>query len=155
MNWLKIDSSNGMPPIRCQTTIWTNGKLIVSDIWVKLQWFSSKKMHWKCQLQNVFIQLPRRREEWGSSSQQDVVMGVPFHPRTLKLSQATCHAFYLDTNAVNLWIHIPCFFFKVLSVTKLSREVIRVCHKNTFPLGDVRFFFIIWTIHCALTLKNN
>ena len=55
MNWVSVDSGNGLPPIRRQTITWTNADLLsigqlgtnFSEISIKIQIFSLKKMLFK------------------------------------------------------------------------------------------------------------
>ena len=52
-NYVNIGSGNGLSPVRRQTIIWTNAGLLeieligLSDIWIKLQRFSFKKIYFE------------------------------------------------------------------------------------------------------------
>ena len=60
INLTIIGLNNGLLPVWCQIIIWTDDGLVstgplrinTSEIWIKLQWLSYKKMIWKCLLQN-------------------------------------------------------------------------------------------------------
>ena len=53
MNWVSIDSDNGLSPVRRLAITWTNAHLLsigpfgtkFSEIWIKIQNFSFKKLH--------------------------------------------------------------------------------------------------------------
>ena len=95
VNWVSIDSGNGLSPLRCQAITWTNAGLLsigllgtnFSEIRIRILSFSYKKMHLKLPIWQPFC--PGGDELMGHTTYCLLLVLLPLYHIYIKSVQLT------------------------------------------------------------------